>query len=238
MLPRAPPSNSGVDDRGHRSAERDRSAFTLVELLVVIAIIAVLASLLLPVLSRAKSNTRGIVCVNHLKQLSTATAMFVQDNEGFYPSSNSTNRWPEQIRPHGGNVRVLVCPDDPSALAGAVVSSSADDAPRSFLINGWNDYFDALPQPVLSEIMPETLIREPAETIVFGEKEEGESDFVMDLRSANEGTVLEQSRHRGRGASGGANYAFADTSVRFLKFSRSLSPRNLWAVLPDLRDTP
>ena len=49
----------------------------------------------------------------------------------------------------------------------------------------------------------------------------------------NDVTELEQSRHSGRGAgtgTGGSNFAFADSSVRFLKYGRALSPLNLWAV--------
>jgi len=203
-------------------------AFTLIELLVVIAIIAILAAMLLPALSRAKMSARRIECLNHLKQLDLAISMYLGDYAGFYPSSNSTNRWPEAVRPNYQNLRLLVCPDDNSASAPANAALSADVAPRSYLLNGWNDYFDALPQPVAFEIMPEAVIAQPSETIVFGEKEEGEGDFLMDIRSANELSVLDQTRHGGPGTSGGANYAFADGSARFLKFGFSLSPVNLW----------
>ena len=209
--------------------------FTLIELLVVIGIIAILAAMLLPALSRAKLAARRIVCMNHLKQLALATVMYVQDNDGFYPSSNSTNKWPEALRPGYLNLDVLVCPDDRSAPSPASKALSADLAPRSFLINGWTDYFDGLPQPVMSEIMPESIIDDPSETIVFGEKEEGEGDFLMDIRTANELTILDQTRHGGTEASGGANYAFADTSVRFLKFGRCLRPLNLWGITPEVR---
>src|SRR5262249_40201996 len=63
------------------------AGFTLIELLVVVAIIGALAAMLLPTLSRAKTKSRNIVCVNQLRQLGVATRLYTDENNNLLPTA-------------------------------------------------------------------------------------------------------------------------------------------------------
>ena len=94
---------------------RKHSGFTLIELLVVIAIIAILAAILFPVFQKVRENARRASCQSNEKQIALAVVQYNQDFDEKYPSSvqGGTNyRFPGLIYSFVKSADVFHCPDD------------------------------------------------------------------------------------------------------------------------------
>ena len=97
---------------------QQKAAFTLIELLVVIAIIAILASMLLPTLSRAKEKAQATQCVAQAKQLGLAMRLYGDDSSDLLPMASGSVPWASPdplpwtvpLLDYYRNTNVLRCP--------------------------------------------------------------------------------------------------------------------------------
>jgi prepilin-type N-terminal cleavage/methylation domain-containing protein/prepilin-type processing-associated H-X9-DG protein len=218
--------------------------FTLIELMVVIAIIGILAALLMPSLARAKAKASQIKCLNHLRQLGLALTMYASDHDGeFPPRREPPNAWPHKLKPYFQDWRVLACPSDRFGVAGYFADEQNPN--RSYLINGFNDFFIKNLSPKDYQVhrrwrwphgMRESDIPRPSDTITFGEKRKDSVHVHMDMDQGRRGNDFEEIEHQRHGR--GSNFGFADGSMRLVPKGQELYPENLWAVRDEFRFPP
>ena len=181
---------------------RRRSGFTLVELLVVIGIIALLISILLPALSKARKQANTIKCRAQLYDIGRQLLMYANSNKGWlFPDGAGydkpdNDRWPvATLQPSTWNYKILHCPAD--------LDTPAEE--HSYLLN---DYINT---KKIKYGHTRFNGRTASDVILIGEKKSFEHDYYMNPPPADDiNRAIEWQRH---GPVLRSNYLHLDLSV-------------------------
>jgi len=213
--------------------------FTLIELLVVIAIIAILAAILFPVFAQAREKARQATCQSNLKQLGTATMMYVQDYDETYPNADYDSggvrfNWYNLVDPYikagaptgtGKNLRrsVFVCPSIDAAIRDpAWVAANGTPSTRALASYACNQFLMPRGRGVVPPAVPAVVslaaVGSPASVALYGPNAgtivdfNGRDDRYTGASIHEQGYMLVRNRHNG-----GANYTFADGHTKWYR---------------------
>jgi prepilin-type processing-associated H-X9-DG protein/prepilin-type N-terminal cleavage/methylation domain-containing protein len=193
---------------------RSLRAFTLVELLAVIAVVGVLAGILVPVVSAVRAKARSTQCLSNMRQVGTASLLYLSDQKGRLPSSShdrnpdgTSRSWRETLKTYLGPTFIGRCPARP-------------DHPHD-VTYGWNDFLTNPSGPSAGQGILFNACRQPSATLMLAEvTDEGISDHLH-FRSSSRGITLNSFRQEARldVHGGGSNYLFVDGHVANLSSS-------------------
>jgi len=199
------------------------SGFTLIELLVVIAIFAILAGMLLPVLSKAKASASRIQCLQNIRQLSLGIRIYGDDFKDTFPRSQHSSfayhqaPWEITVRPYVGFTK-LQTSDGVKALHQGVFK-----CPKSGPLDRWsyglNVYFE-LEETDDYRGRPQTWRKQsslphPTKTILLGEVVDGADHIMAHFWDQGMPSSVDKYRH---GKDHRSVYGFADGHVSVKKF--------------------
>jgi prepilin-type N-terminal cleavage/methylation domain-containing protein/prepilin-type processing-associated H-X9-DG protein len=185
--------------------------FTLIEILVVLAIITVLAALLFPAFAKAREGARRTNCASNLKQITTASQLYLQDSDRRYPpfpdEDDGNSGWAWELRSYLQSDQIFQCPSEP--LSADAVNSDG------LLIGGFTDYW----MNYNLERKFEGRLQFPANTIVFGDGKGDAINYSLPSPEENFGPWKPDEDYAKRHFEG-SNYAFADGHVKWLQPSQ------------------